>query len=239
MFRIKEISYCCYPFGMRQSAMSYLSGSSEQCNFCHYKGKELQTDFDINWYDYGARFYDPQLGRFHTADLMAGQYYSWSPYHYTYNNPIRFIAPNGMEIDSASQEEWDEQKQNVINKRDKLQNKVNNLNAKAAKKGWSTEKPANKIGNKNERIGSLNRSIVLFTDIENSDQVYSLNNKRCEVGGLSYDNGTGNIVINYTRSTSNVNRFGDITPTWVQRITLTTGRQPYTLGEHLVLGYPP
>ncbi len=73
--------------------MSYLSRSSEQRNFYLYKGKEQQTDFDIDWYDYGARFYDPQLGRGRVPDTITGNAPYWTPYRYTFNNPIKYIEP--------------------------------------------------------------------------------------------------------------------------------------------------
>ncbi|MCK4554522.1 hypothetical protein KAU19_06230, partial [Candidatus Parcubacteria bacterium] len=47
------------------------------------------------WYDYGARFYDALLGRFHTLDRFSEKYYSLSNYVYAANNPVLFIDVNG------------------------------------------------------------------------------------------------------------------------------------------------
>ena len=49
----------------------------------------------LDWYDYGARFYDPVVGRFTTQDAYSENYNNLTPYHYAANNPIVFIDING------------------------------------------------------------------------------------------------------------------------------------------------
>jgi RHS repeat-associated protein len=83
-----------YPFGMAQTPMS-----PKNDNKYLYNGKELQEDMiggvALDWYDYGRRMYDPQIGRFTTEDPRAEKYFRWSPYTYCKDNPIRLIDPNG------------------------------------------------------------------------------------------------------------------------------------------------
>ncbi len=56
--------------------------------------KELQDQ--TNYYDYGFRQYDAQLGRWHVIDAMAENYFSTSPYAYVMNDPINHTDIAGL-----------------------------------------------------------------------------------------------------------------------------------------------
>jgi RHS repeat-associated protein len=74
--------------------LSY-QASNRPANLYLYNGKELQQELDLDWYDYGARIYDAQLGRFFTIDPLAEKYNFQSPYVYAKNNPIIYLDNNG------------------------------------------------------------------------------------------------------------------------------------------------
>jgi RHS repeat-associated protein len=84
---IEESHY--YAFGMRIEGLS----TTNPDNKFTYNGKELEDDHGLNWYHYGARYYDPQIGRWWVID-PADEFYS--PYTYGPNNPVNGADPNGM-----------------------------------------------------------------------------------------------------------------------------------------------
>ncbi|MBT0664886.1 hypothetical protein KI809_11295 [Geobacter pelophilus] len=57
-----------------------------------------EQDYEVGLYNYGARLYDPEIGRFITPDSIVPDYtnpQSLNRYAYVRNNPMKFVDPTG------------------------------------------------------------------------------------------------------------------------------------------------
>jgi len=91
-----------YPFGMNHlKTGNAFFGQGSYKNY-KYNGKELQ---ETGMYDYGARMYMADIGRWGVIDPLAFLYFQKSPYNYAANNPVMFVDPNGKQIIGSTKED--------------------------------------------------------------------------------------------------------------------------------------
>ncbi|MGD9489406.1 MAG: RHS repeat-associated core domain-containing protein [Calditrichaceae bacterium] len=93
-----------YPFGLQMPGRSVNNAMTD--DIYKFGGKELDEESGLNWYYFGARYYDPATGRWLTSDpaltqwspqrIMAHQLYGLSPYVYVRNNPLNRFDPDGF-----------------------------------------------------------------------------------------------------------------------------------------------
>jgi RHS repeat-associated protein len=88
---IQQNSY--YPFGLTFN--SFQRENFVKNKFLYNAGSELQDDLDLGVYETFYRMLDPANGRWWQVDPKVENMYDWSPYNYSFNNPILHNDPKG------------------------------------------------------------------------------------------------------------------------------------------------
>jgi RHS repeat-associated protein len=81
-------------WGLELSGIGFQYGGFKANQYL-YNGKELIQDAGLQYYDYGARMYDPVIGRWGVVDPMSSEREWLSPYNYVQNNPMLRVDPTG------------------------------------------------------------------------------------------------------------------------------------------------
>jgi RHS repeat-associated protein len=163
---------------MSINALSYTNPLQKIANKYLYNGKELQDDLGLGWYDYGARFYNPVLGRFTGVDPISDKFSHLSPYNYASNDPVLKTDLWGLQ----GVKYYDEQNKRIV-----VEHNVIVLSHKPIPipKGAS-QKTINKINRKNTRNANNTKAKIAQIKSEVTD---FLNH-----GGQSANNSKGTTV---------------------------------------------
>lgn len=90
---IEQVSHY-YPFGGVYGDLSY-NGEYQKSK---YIGKEFDHMHGLDWYDHGARMYDAAKVAWDRVDSQYNEYYPYSPYIYSMNNPINALDTDGRKV---------------------------------------------------------------------------------------------------------------------------------------------
>lgn len=94
-----------YPFGLEMTG-PWSESDNPDVYDNRFNGKERMQRYGLNYHDFGARWYDAEIGRWLSVDPLADQAPDWTPYRFGFNNPIRFIDPYGLFETKSDAKQW-------------------------------------------------------------------------------------------------------------------------------------
>ena len=87
-----------YPFGSEMQMTNPAQMTSDPSHPFRFTGKELDKQNGLNWYDFGARWFDVAgVPMWTSVDPLAEKYYPYSPYNYCAGDPVNKIDPDGRD----------------------------------------------------------------------------------------------------------------------------------------------
>ena len=159
--------------------------------------RQLNSDFGLEWSDYGARFYDAASGRFPTVDPLSEKYTNLSTYVYVANNPMLYIDPDGMTIedpDGIVKSQKERLNDNIAAVNEVLKMIGDNPSAKSFK----------------DYKAAMNTQLDQIGTLEKSDQVYNVSYEgdSSNGGGTSYNEKNGSINISIGKGKTELEESG-------------------------------
>ena len=203
---VEENNYS--PFGLKHQGYNNISPPNNVYQY-KYNGKEFQDELGLNFYDYGARNYDPAIGGWMNIDPLAESYYSHTPYSYCMNNPVYFIDIDGRKWASKKDEEQADEmmvKAELKARQAEYENFVARNDLAVAKEMGNIqmiEKASSKIYENSEIVKEM-RSIIKDILFLGDHELYSFSFQATQNGNFHLHIEEGNkIVIEYEKD-----RFG-------------------------------
>ena len=98
---VEETHY--YPFGLTMAAISSKAAGGMENKKNKFQNQELNSDFDVDYYEFKWRSHDPQIGRFIQIDPLSEKYVYNSTYAFSENKVVAHRELEGLEAVEVNQ----------------------------------------------------------------------------------------------------------------------------------------